>query len=40
MVSPTIFRTYDIRGMVGPDLNEEVARAVGKAFGTVLRRWE
>jgi phosphomannomutase/phosphoglucomutase len=40
IVNPGIFRKYDIRGIVGPDLNEEVAVAVGKAFGTVLRRWE
>ncbi len=39
-MNPAIFRTYDIRGIVGPDLNEEVATAVGKAFGTILRRGE
>jgi len=39
-MNPAIFRTYDIRGIVGPDLNEEVAAAVGKAFGTILRREE
>jgi phosphomannomutase/phosphoglucomutase len=39
-MNPAIFRTYDIRGIVGPDLNEEVAAAVGKAFGTILRRVE
>jgi len=39
-MNPAIFRKYDIRGIVGPDLNEEVAAAVGKAFGTMLRRWE
>jgi len=39
-MNPAIFRSYDIRGIVGSDLNEEVAAAVGKAFGTMLRRWE
>lgn len=39
-MNPAIFRTYDIRGIVGRDLGEEVARAVGKAFGTILRRGE
>jgi len=32
-----IFRQYDIRGIVGDDLNAEVARDVGLAYGTVLR---
>ena len=32
-----IFRQYDIRGIVGPDLTPEVARAVGRAYGTELR---
>lgn len=34
----TIFRAYDIRGEVSPDaLNDNVAYAVGRAFGTALR---
>jgi len=33
-----IFRQYDIRGIVGKDFGPEVARAVGHAYGTVLRR--
>ena len=33
-----IFRQYDIRGIVGHDFGPEVARAVGHAYGTVLRR--
>jgi phosphomannomutase / phosphoglucomutase len=33
-----IFRQYDVRGLVGPDLTPEVARSLGRAFGTVLRR--
>lgn len=37
-ISPLIFRQYDIRGTVGEDLTEEVARQVGQAFGTMLGR--
>jgi phosphomannomutase/phosphoglucomutase len=33
-----IFRQYDIRGIVGQDFGPEIARAVGHAYGTVLRR--
>ena len=32
-----IFRQYDIRGIVGEELNADVARDVGRAFGTRLR---
>ncbi len=32
-----IFRQYDIRGIVGDDLNADVARSVGRAYGTMLR---
>lgn len=35
-VSSTIFREYDIRGVVGDDLTAEVAFGVGRAFAT---RW-
>lgn len=38
MVNPHIFRQYDIRGVVGPDLTPEVAEAIGRGFGTLLRR--
>ena len=31
-ISPTIFRQYDIRGIVGRDLTPDVARAIGRAF--------
>jgi phosphomannomutase len=30
---PSIFKAYDIRGIVPSTLNEEVARALGRAFG-------
>ena len=36
-MNPAIFRSYDIRGIAGRDLNEEVAEAIGKAFATILR---
>jgi phosphomannomutase/phosphoglucomutase len=32
-----IFREYDIRGIVGEDLDAGVARDVGRAYGSVLR---
>lgn len=35
---PTILREYDIRGIVGETLTDADARAVGRAFGTVVRR--
>lgn len=34
-VSPGIFRAYDIRGIVGQDLDLEVALKIGKAYGTL-----
>jgi len=37
-VSPYIFREYDIRGKVGVDFTEEVVFAIGKAYGTTIRR--
>lgn len=37
-VNPFIFRGYDIRGIVGQDLNSEVALNIGKAHGTYLKR--
>jgi phosphomannomutase / phosphoglucomutase len=36
-VAPHIFRQYDIRGIVGEDLDEGVAELVGRAYGTMLR---
>ncbi|MEH3086406.1 MAG: phosphomannomutase/phosphoglucomutase [Xylophilus ampelinus] len=32
--APSIFKAYDIRGIVPSTLDEDVARALGKAFGT------
>jgi len=31
-----VFRAYDVRGIYGKDLTEEVAEVIGKAFGTYL----
>ena len=33
-LSPAIFKAYDIRGIVPSTLNDDVARALGRAFGT------
>src|SRR3954465_8098064 len=37
-LSPTIFKAYDVRGIVPSTLTEEVAEALGRAFGTAARR--
>ena len=34
----SIFREYDIRGVYGPELTDELAYNIGRAFGTKLRR--
>lgn len=36
-LDPTIFRTYDIRGIVGKKLNAEVIYQIGQAFGSRLQ---
>jgi len=36
-LSPTIFREYDIRGLVDRDLTEEAVHLVGKALGSRIR---
>ena len=33
----SIFREYDVRGIVGTDLTMEMAEAIGKAFGTTAQ---
>ncbi|WP_446719514.1 hypothetical protein [Inquilinus sp. OTU3971] len=35
---PTVLREYDIRGVIGKTLNAADYRAVGAAFGTIVRR--
>jgi phosphomannomutase / phosphoglucomutase len=37
-MNPHIFRQYDIRGVVGRDLDETVAENIGRAYATLLRR--
>jgi phosphomannomutase / phosphoglucomutase len=36
-IAPGIFRQYDVRGIVGDDLTEEVAHALGGAFAALMR---
>lgn len=36
-VDPTIFRAYDIRGVVGKSLSADVARLLGQSIGTLMR---
>ncbi|MCK5511894.1 MAG: phosphomannomutase/phosphoglucomutase [Thermodesulfovibrionia bacterium] len=36
MVNPAIFRQYDIRGIWGKDITEEVAKLIGRAFASYL----
>jgi phosphomannomutase / phosphoglucomutase len=38
MVNPHIFRQYDIRGVVGRDIDAGIAEAIGRAYATLLRR--
>ncbi|MCD6324877.1 phosphomannomutase, partial [Candidatus Bathyarchaeota archaeon] len=35
-ISERIFRAYDIRGVYGKEINEEIAEEIGKAFGTYI----
>ena len=37
-MNPHIFREYDIRGVVGKDLNDDSVELLGRAFGTMLRQ--
>jgi phosphomannomutase/phosphoglucomutase len=37
-VNPNIFRGYDLRGIVGTDLNSEIVEHLGKAHGTYMKR--
>lgn len=36
-VDPSIFKAYDIRGIYGQNLDENLAQAIGKAFATILK---
>ncbi len=35
-IDPSIFRAYDVRGVVGKSLNRDVARALGQSIGTLM----
>ncbi|MDA0322934.1 MAG: phosphomannomutase/phosphoglucomutase [Verrucomicrobia bacterium] len=37
-INPFIFRNYDIRGKAGEDLDADKVEALGKAYGTFLRK--
>lgn len=37
-INPLIFRNYDIRGLIDVDLDPPKVEAIGKAYGTLLRR--
>ena len=37
-INPHMFRGYDLRGIAGTDLNPDIVEAIGKAFGTFLKR--
>ncbi len=37
MISQSIFKAYDIRGVVGKTLDVDTARAIGRAFGSEVR---
>ena len=37
-MNPTIFREYDIRGIIGETLGADDAYAIGRGFGTCLVR--
>jgi phosphomannomutase/phosphoglucomutase len=37
-LNPHVFRAYDVRGLVGSDINPEVFRQVGRAYATLIRR--
>ena len=36
-LSPTIFKAYDIRGIIGKTLDASVAHQIGQAFGSAVR---
>ena len=38
-INPSIFREYDIRGVYGIDLNENLAYTLGKSYGSYIRKY-
>lgn len=37
-INPSMFRGYDLRGVVGADLNPEIVEHIGRAHGTYMKR--
>ncbi|USN53521.1 MAG: phosphomannomutase/phosphoglucomutase [Candidatus Nomurabacteria bacterium] len=37
-ITPTMFRAYDLRGLVDKELNPEIAEHLGRAHGTYMKR--
>ncbi|MGQ9571380.1 MAG: phosphomannomutase, partial [Thermodesulfovibrionales bacterium] len=37
MINPEIFREYDIRGIWGKDLTQEIVYKIGRAFAVYLK---
>ena len=37
-VNSKVFRAYDVRGVVGKELSDELIEKLGKAIGTKLKR--
>ena len=40
MIDPAIFKAYDVRGLYGEQIDEDVAYRVGRAFARVLAQLE
>ncbi|WP_133650860.1 phosphomannomutase/phosphoglucomutase [Paraburkholderia flava] len=38
MISQSIFKAYDIRGVIGKTLDTDAARSIGRAFGSEVRK--
>lgn len=38
-INPSIFREYDIRGVYGVDLTEDIAYTFGKSYGSYIRKY-
>ena len=36
-INPEIFRSYDIRGIVGKDIDGDVAEKLGRSFGSYVQ---
>ncbi len=36
-LSPSIFKAYDIRGIIDETLDPSIAKLIGQAFGTEMR---